>query len=209
LFFFTTTKIKKFVVKNILATFAKKVFFMKGKLLFIVVLLISLASCTSVKKVTSIDEYNKNINKVKRDLASKGFQLSGYKKESSNDIFVTGNSYSTQSGYGTSMNNDYSTNDVYTFSTTNGDIAEFSIKYREKYSDYSHTNYIQTIELSGCKTSKVADYEKICGSNSYLQKSLKNIKKDINVEVYDSEKTTVLIYTLTLLACCIPLIFLL
>lgn len=55
--FFATTKIKKFVIKNILATFAKKYFFMKGKLLFIVVLLISLASCTSVRKVTSIDEY--------------------------------------------------------------------------------------------------------------------------------------------------------
>ncbi|MBQ2386874.1 MAG: hypothetical protein II300_06305 [Bacteroidales bacterium] len=175
------------------------------KVFLLLIITLTLASCTSTMNVTSFEQYNRNIEIVKSDLAGKGYTLSGHNQESSSNTVVTGVSYSTYTGYGTAMDNDHYTYDTYTFSNANGDFAEISLKYRGRYSSYSDMNYMQTVELLGCKTSKSSDYNKICGYDSAVKPYLSNMYKDANVEVYDESKTCVLI----LLLSCTPLLFLL
>lgn len=175
------------------------------KLSLLLIISLTIASCTSTMNVTSFEQYNRNIESVKSDLASKGYTLSGQNQESSSNTVVTGVSYSTYTGYGTAMDNDHYTYDTYTFSNTNGDFAEISLKYRGRYSSYSDMNYMQTVELLGCKTSKSSDYNKICGYDSAVKPYLSNMYKDANVEVYDENKTYLLILLLT---CVTPLLLL-
>ena len=165
-------------------------------LLFITACVVT--SRTSVKRVTSFHEYNRCIQRVQNDLAVKGYELSGHKEETSSNAVVTAVSYSTQSGYGTAMDNDVFTYDTYTFSNNTGDIVEIELKYRDYYSKYSDVNYIQTVELLGCKTSKAADYNDVCGNNSMTKYLLQNINRDIDVEVYNHNKTMSL-YSILLL----------
>ena len=176
------------------------------KIFLALIIAMTLASCTSTINVTSFKEYDENINKVKSDLYGKGYELSGHNQESSSNTVVTGVSYSTQTGYGTAMDNDHYTYDTYTFSNANGDVAEFSVKYRGRYSSYSDVNYMQTVELLGCKTSKASDYNKICGSNSSIRPLIGNMKKDIDVQVYDNDKTWACFYLILGVACIIPLV---
>lgn len=177
------------------------------KIFLALIIAMTLASCTSTINVTSFKEYNENIERVKTDLYCKGYNLSGHYQESSSNTVVTDVSYSTQTGYGTAMDNDHYTYDTYTFSNANGDVAEFSVKYRGRYSSYSDVNYMQTVELLGCKTSKASDYNKICGSNSYIRPLIGNMKKDIDVQVYDNDKTWACFYLILVgVACIIPLV---
>lgn len=157
---------------------------------------VAITSCTTTEKFTSFEEYNKNIEMVKSDLADKGYYLSGHNQESSSNTVVTGTSYSTQAGYGTAMANDHYTYDTYSFSNANGDVAEIMLKYRGRYSSSSDMNYMETVELLGCKTSKASDYDKICGYNSATKPYLGNMYKDADVKVLDGNKTLILYYSI-------------
>jgi hypothetical protein len=170
---------------------------MKNLLLSLIIVL-TLASCTSTISVTSFDMYNKNIQMVKSDLADKGYNLSGHNQETLSNAVVADIS-------GTAMRNDYYTYDSYSFSNSNGDVAEIMLKYRSRYSSHSDINYMQTIELLGCKTSKASDYDKICESNSAVKALSNNMDKDINIKVYDETKT----YLLSLALVFSPLLLLL
>lgn len=154
---------------------------------------VAITSCTTTYNVTSFEEYNKNIEMVKSDLSDKGYGLSGHNRETLSNAVVTGTSFSTKSGYGTEMANDYYTYDTYSFSNEKGDIAEISLKYRTGYADYSKTNYLATVELLGCKTSKASDYDKICGDNSSVKPLLSDVKRDLDVKVYDNGATLVIL----------------
>lgn len=163
------------------------------RLFLILMAAVAITSCTTTEKVISFEEYDKNIEMVKSDLADKGYGLSGHNRETLSNAVVTGTSFSTQTGFGTAMGNDYYTYDTYSFSNENGDIAEISLKYRTGYADYSKTNYLATVELLGCKTSKVSDYEKICGDNSSVKPLLSDVKRDLDVKFYDNTSTLVFI----------------
>ena len=159
---------------------------------------VAITSCTTTYNVTSFEEYNKNIETVKSDLAGKGYNLSGHNRESSSNTVVTGTAYTTQAGFGTAMGNDYYTYDTYSFSNANGDVAEIMLKYRDRYSSSLDMNYMSTVELLGCKTSKASDYDKICGDNSAVKPLLRNMYKDAYVKVYDGVKTWILIDSILL-----------
>ena len=163
------------------------------RLFLILMAAVAITSCTTTYNVTSFEEYNKNIEMVKSDLSDKGYGLSGHNRETLSNAVVTGTSFSTKSGYGTEMANDYYTYDTYSFSNEKGDIAEISLKYRTGYADYSKTNYLATVELLGCKTSKASDYEKICGDNSSVKPLLSDVKRDLDVKVYDNGATLVIL----------------
>ena len=169
------------------------------RLFLILMAAVAITSCTTTYNVTSFKEYNENIEMVKSDLAGKGYNLSGHNRESSSNTVVTATSYSVQAGYGTEMANDYYTYDTYSFSNANGDVAEIMLKYRGRYSSYSDMNYMSTVELLGCKTSKTSDYDKICGDNSAVKPLLRNMYKDAYVEVYDDEKTEIFICLSTII----------
>lgn len=166
---------------------------------------VAITSCTTTYNVTSFEEYNKNIEMVKSDLAGKGYNLSGHNRETLSNAVVTGTSFSTKSGYGTEMANDYYTYDTYSFSNEKGDIAEISLKYRTGYADYSKTNYLATVELLGCKTSKASDYDKICGDNSSVKPLLSDVKRDLDVKVYDLEAAILVVVSFVI---CSPLLIL-
>ena len=176
------------------------------KRLFLVLMAaMAITSCTTTERVISFEEYDKNIEMVKSDLADKGYGLSGHNRETLSNAVVTGTSFSTQTGFGTAMCNDYYTYDTYSFSNEKGDIAEISLKYRTGYADYKKTNYLTTVELLGCKTSKASDYDKICGDNSSVKPLLSDVKRDLDVKVYDNKSTfAVVVFAL----CCIPLLIL-
>ena len=163
------------------------------RLFLVLIAAVAITSCTTTEKVISFEEYNKNIEMVKSDLSDKGYGLSGHNRETLSNAVVTGTSFSTKSGYGTEMANDYYTYDTYSFSNEKGDIAEISLKYRTGYADYSKTNYLATVELLGCKTSKASDYEKICGDNSSVKPLLSDVKRDLDVKVYDNGATLVIL----------------
>lgn len=163
------------------------------RLFLILMAAVAITSCTTTYNVTSFEEYNKNIEMVKSDLAGKGYNLSGHNRETLSNAVVTGTSFSTKSGYGTEMANDYYTYDTYSFSNEKGDIAEISLKYRTGYADYSKTNYLATVELLGCKTSTASDYDKICGDNSSVKPLLSDVKRDLDVKVYDNGATLVIL----------------
>lgn len=175
----------------------------------LLILLWMLTSCTSTLTVTSIEQYNESIQMVSKDFSNAGYELSGHKNERSSNTIVTGVSYSTHTGYGTAMDNDVFNYETYTFSNTNGDIAEISLKYRERYSEYSEKNYLETVELLGCSASKSSDYNKICGSASRTKQLLGNMQRDIDVSVYDKGKTEMLGYSILLVVCLLPLLLLL
>lgn len=167
------------------------------RLFLILMAAVAITSCTTTEKVISFEEYNKNIEMVKSDLSDKGYGLSGHNRETLSNAVVTGTSFSTKSGYGTEMANDYYTYDTYSFSNEKGDIAEISLKYRTGYADYSKTNYLATVELLGCKTSKASDYDKICGDNSSVKPLLSDVKRDLDVKFYDNEATlAILVYVI-------------
>lgn len=167
------------------------------RLFLVLIAAVAITSCTTTEKVISFEEYNKNIEMVKSDLSDKGYGLSGHNRETLSNAVVTGTSFSTKSGYGTEMANDYYTYDTYSFSNEKGDIAEISLKYRTGYADYSKTNYLATVELLGCKTSKASDYDKICGDNSSVKPLLSDVKRDLDVKFYDNEATlAILVYVI-------------
>lgn len=171
------------------------------KRLFLVLMAsVAITSCTTTEKVISFEEYNKNIEMVKSDLSDKGYGLSGHNRETLSNAVVTGTSFSTQTGFGTAMGNDYYTYDTYSFSNEKGDIAEISLKYRTGYADYSETNYLATVELLGCKTSKASDYDKICGDNSSVKPLLSDVKRDLDVKFYDKETPLAVVLVVIMLS---------
>ncbi|MEE0961876.1 MAG: hypothetical protein U0L54_04945 [Bacteroidales bacterium] len=175
------------------------------RLFLVLIAAVAITSCTTTEKVISFEEYNKNIEMVKSDLSDKGYGLSGHNRETLSNAVVTGTSFSTKSGYGTEMANDYYTYDTYSFSNEKGDIAEISLKYRTGYADYSKTNYLATVELLGCKTSKASDYDKICGDNSSVKPLLSDVKRDLDVKVYDLEAAILVVVSFVI---CSPLLIL-
>lgn len=169
------------------------------KIFMLAIGLVLLTSCTSVLQVTSYDEYERSLQKVKADLSSNGYELSGNKKETSNTAVVTATSYTEQGGYGTKMENDFSTQDSYTFTNSQGDVLEINLKLRERYSRRSDKDFLETVELLGCKTSKASDYEKLCGNSSVIKPTLGQMNRDIEVEVYDKDATLALSIGIVLL----------
>jgi hypothetical protein len=65
-------------------------------------------------------------------------------------------------------------------------------------------DYIRTAEFVGCETTKVKDYEKLCGSNSVLKRELANMSPDKEIKKISYGKTfgvTVLVGIGVLLLC--------
>lgn len=172
------------------------------RILFILVVLslISLTSCTSEYKVVSLNNYKDRIQVVTDNLKIEGYYLSGDQKSVQNNLHVTDVSYSQNNGYGSAMANDFITNQVYTFSNEKGDQAEFTMKYRQKYSTITDAYYLSSVELVGCKTSNLKDYNEICGENSVVRYMLENIPSDITVTEFDITKAYLLSGGLAIMA---------
>ncbi len=155
------------------------------KIIFI--LLISaafgLTSCTSTLHVTSVEKFNENFDAVKTALSQQGYEYSRVDSDRKKNVDVKSSSNATV------ITEDEIVNSVYTFSNAEGDELNIMLKTRERYSKYCDCNFYGSVELTGCKTSKTADYKKLCGDYSVVKLKLANMEQDKDVKVYNSRKT--------------------
>lgn len=180
----------------------------KIMLLVMVFIGIGFTGCTTKVLVTSVEKYDECINEAKADLQKHGYELSGMATETKNEPLVVGAYYSSKTGSSSILANDFYDQEVYSFSNSNGDEVEFTMKYRGRYSKYTDTVCLLTVDLLGCKTSKAEDYDKFCGENSIIKQKLGNMEQDMKVSAYSPRRTS-LLTTSILLATVLPFIFLL
>lgn len=175
-------------------------------LLMIIAIAATITSCTSPKAITTINAFNQSVNQVKSELEAKGYTAIGETKESKNEIYVSGTSYSKYSGYGTEMKNnvwDYST---YQFQDTTGNRIEMQLKYKSG-TDYNKGAYVCNVSLLGCSCTKNADYNKVCGANGVAD-ILRNMPNDEEIQEFDVLKTTLLGSGIALAISLLPLLML-
>jgi hypothetical protein len=207
---------------------------MKRILSITIILCITLSSCSKIITGTSFKEYDNTINTISIDLLRNGYELvdhntgtenkstiiETYSKTGSNtningntnintlgNINTSGNVNTSGSNKSyTEVTNLVDTYDYYAFSNNKGDIVELNIKYKAR--EVAKTSYLSSIELLGCRTSNLYDYEKICGDSSVVRRKLEDIKHDLSFEVYDSGATNAAICGVSIIAIIIELIVL-
>lgn len=163
-------------------------------------------SCYSTIKLTSAATYEKAKTEVAINFEAHGYHLSGESHDQKNEIVVTGQSYSNNSGYGTKMDNDYHQYDTYLFTNDNGETIEYSVKYKGLTTKKGEPALID-VDVLGCKTSKASDYSKLCSGDKSPKKVIGSMPLDATTDIYNEEETLVAISLITLLASvlvCIP-----
>ena len=170
---------------------------MKQQILLIsVVALLCFCSCTTTYNVISKTALDKSINQLASEMEKYGYYPAGNRSETRNEVTVTGQSYSQYTGYGTKMSNNYLTSDTYLFSDTAGNTMNYIIGYQLRNSNGLY--YVTEVEVKGCETSNVKDYNKLCGSNAPKQ-LIETIQPDTTVRLYDEAKTYLFIGCIVLI----------
>lgn len=178
---------------------------MKLKQLYLSILaLLCLSSCTTTYHVTSKASLDKALDNIAIELSNKGYYPAGTSTDTKNEVTVTGQSYSKYSGYGTLMGNNYITSDTYRFADTNGNSMNYTVSYQLK--NNNGFLYVTDLQIKGCETSNVKEYTNLCGSASPT-KIIDSLPKDSSVNLYDNDKTYVLVGVVGVLALivCIPI----
>jgi len=154
------------------------------------------SSCYSTKNVVTQTTYQQAVEKLKSDMATRGYALSGQNSEKKNELQVTGVSYSKYTGYGTQMDNNYFQYDTYSFTNESGDNMNFSVKYEEEMAPEGFV-YLENIQVLGCSTSKPSDYNDLCAGDIAPAKTIGNLPKDASASYFDYGKTLVTTTLLT------------
>ena len=156
--------------------------------------------CYNTHMVTSYEDHQNEIKKVQVELLNMGYELSGKETRVDNNVHVTAVSYSSQTGYGSAMQNDYVTTDRYTFSDTNGNVMSYSVSYNLNESDDSvKILYVTNVNVSQCETSNPKHYSTICDSHSHIW-DIEDTPKNTKVRILDSLATWTLGYMIGLSA---------
>lgn len=171
---------------------------MKQKSIFLVVIAaLSLCSCTTTYNVISKAALDSSVNQVSNEMGKYGYYPAGSSTDTRNEVTVTGQSYSKYTGYGTKMDNNFITSDTYRFADTAGNTMNFTVGYQLKNSDGQL--FVTEVEVKGCETSNVREYNKLCG-NMAPKQIIENLRPDTTVEIYDEAKTYLLLGGLSLIA---------
>lgn len=172
---------------------------MKLRYLFIpTMVLFSLTSCTTTYSVMSKASLDKALDNVAIELRSRGYYPAGTSTDTKNEVTVTGQSYSKYTGYGTRMDNNYITSDTYRFADTIGNTMNYTVSYQLR--NNGSFVYVTDLQVKGCETSNVKEYANLCGSSTPIR-IIENLPPDSSIELYDENKTYVLLGVLALLAC--------
>lgn len=131
-------------------------------------LLFLLSSCYNTYNVTSYSDHYIEILNAQNELAKMGYELAGEDTRTDNNVYVSSVSYSTTSGYGTAMNNDYMTTDTYTFRNDEGNTMNYSVSYKLHRSADSIL-YVTNVSVPQCETSKPSEYTRLCGYGSPIR----------------------------------------
>ena len=126
-----------------------------------------------------------------------GYYQAGKSTDTRNELTVTGQSYSKYTGYGTKMDNNYFNSETYRFSDTAGNTMNYTISYQLRRSREMY--YVTNVEVKGCETSNVKDYNKLCGVDAPKNK-IESLHADSTIEVEDNESTYLLIGGIVLIA---------
>lgn len=164
-----------------------------SKFLFAVLatlLLTSLSSCTTTQMTISPQSYKSTVNIIDSTILSlsNDYQLSGSGSETKNEIQVTGQSYSQYTGYGTLMDNNYSTYDNYIYTDSLGNTIEFQFKYKGAL-DYFGKPYVSRIEVVKCSCEDKKIYNSVCGTGGVVKK-VEQLTPDQQSVFYDKEAST-------------------
>ncbi|MDD3281697.1 MAG: hypothetical protein PHC83_09045 [Bacteroidales bacterium] len=150
----------------------------------------ALTSCTTTKMTISTQSLNSAVANVDSAITSLSddYQLTGSGSETKNEIKVTGQSYSTYSGYGTRMDNDFAIYDNYTYTDSTGNTIEFQLKHKIT-KDYYDKEYVYGIEVVKCNCMDKKNYSRICGDNGIVKK-VEQLTPDQKSVFPDKGKTT-------------------
>ena len=139
---------------------------MKYKLLCLAILAtITLTGCRTSERVRSTKAYKEAVMDVQKEFAKEGYQL--YDTKRTSDI-------------------DGSKQDTYKFRDTVGNTMEYTVNYTVKNDD--NVYYVENVQVDGCMTSNINDYEQMCGSDSPINK-IENLKKDEKISHVSAGKT--------------------
>ncbi len=155
----------------------------KIRFLFIIAAVFGLTSCTSTLRVTSTEKFNENLDAVRTSLSQQGYEYSGVSSDK-----TTNWSVSSTAAYNVHVKDEV-INSVYTFTNNEGDKVDVMLRTRERYSKYCDCNFYGSVELTGCKTSKSTEYNKLCGDFSTITQKLGNMEQDKDVKVFSDRKT--------------------
>ena len=125
--------------------------------------LFGLSSCMDTKYVTKKTTLDKTVDSVKALMGYEGYYPTGFFTKSTNEMEVVGVSYTSKTGFGTAMKNNYVTQDTYTFADSLGNSASYSMFYA-----LDRRENVVKAGLCGCETSNPQDYDKVCGSISQM-----------------------------------------
>ena len=146
----------------------------------------SMTSCMDTYYVTHKTTFDNTMSSIQAQLADQGFYLYGSSTDTRNNPVVTDVSFS-KFGYGTAMENVFVTKDTYRFADSVGNTMNFSVSYQVKQTR-EDIPYVENVELCGCETSNIKEYERMCGQESIV-KQVNSIPKDQMLKILDNEKT--------------------
>lgn len=171
----------------------KKLFYIIGAMCGFVLM----ASCTTSKQTISTSTYQREIETVNESLESMGYYLSGTSSDQKNEVYVSAVSYSSQTGYGSAMDNDYYWYDTYRFTDSANNTASYQVKYKLGKDDRDK-QYVTNVSVVGCDCSNKKDYATVCGKYGAIN-SLNYLKND-QVSVFNDSGATWGLVTCSLLA---------
>jgi hypothetical protein len=149
--------------------------------------------CYTTIQAPTYTDYKECMDKIESELYEMDYELSGSSRNTNNDIYVAGYTYSKYSGVNSVLNNNYIVSDKYTFSNSAGNTLDFNISYRVWRADNEvKTIFLTDIYVPQCKTSNQKDYYKLCGNGSPIY-SIKKMPQR-NMKKYDPVSTELAVY---------------
>ncbi len=162
-------------------------------------------SCYSTISATAYSDYLTEMDNIAIQLNKLGYELSGKANSTSNNVYVSDVSFSTETGYGTAMKNNYVTTDKYTFTDSVGNNLFFEVSYKLYHTkDNKSICYITNENVPQCSTTNPKDYHLLCGPKSPIY-NVTNAPKSY-CKIYNEEETVWAICFSLLLATVIALI---
>ncbi len=153
----------------------------------IAIIALTLTSCTTQRWVTSPSTFSKTIGEVSADMAAKGYNAVGETNDTRNEIYVSGISYSEQTGYNTTLQNDVWNYSSYRYQNNEGDHAEIQLKYKSGW-DKDGLPFMCDVNVIGCMCNNRNDYAEVCGTGGIADKA-RNMPLDQNSRFPDNKKT--------------------
>lgn len=148
------------------------------------------------KYVTKKATFDQTISQVRDELTRQGFNQTGFNTETKNDLVVVGTTQHEEDLVSTELKNNYVTRDTYLFTDAEGNRMSYTVSYQLKETRKG-VPFVDCVEVVGCEVSSPADYDKMCGATSPINRFV-TMKKDQRIKVLNGTKTIILTGGVTL-----------